>query len=176
MDAPFNESLIESEPDFIARLSIHDLSEFLKDKGVNMTESQKSLAETIFSHVPKSEEEEQDIILILEAIAALMKDNSRIPLSCHERQELELNRKCNEVTAQMKMLLNEITDLQSWRASFPYDPHPVEKRREIIEALCENLYEFARPIREIDFYRVLEESERNRRNQIEKHRQDSPRQ
>ena len=116
------------------------------------------------------------MIAVLESITSVMKKSSVSSLSYHERQELELNRKCNEVTTQLKMLLNEITDIQSWRASFPYDPYTVEKRREIIEELDARLYEFARPIRETGFYRVLEESERNRRNQIEKHRQDSPHQ
>lgn len=167
---------IQTESRYIPKPTIESLKRDMEESGFKMSPFQESVAESVLEHIPASNSQADEMIAVLESITSVMKKSSVSSLSYHERQELELNRKCNEVTTQLKMLLNEITDIQSWRASFPYDPYTVEKRREIIEELDARLYEFARPIRETGFYRVLEESERNRRNQIEKHRQDSPHQ
>lgn len=140
------------------KLMLESLKRDMEESGLNMTPFQESVAGSVLAHAPASDSQTDEMIAVLEAITSVMKKGSVSSLSYHERQELELNRKCNEVTAQLKMLLNEITDIQFWRATFPYDPYTVEKRREIIEELNANLYEFARPIREADFYRVLEES------------------
>ena len=73
MNAPFNIPLIETCPDFIARMRLNELKTELASSGSVMTPFQESAANVILSIIPKSLQEEEELIEVLVAITTLMK-------------------------------------------------------------------------------------------------------
>ena len=69
MNISFNTHLIESCPDFIARMRMDELEGSM----IHMTPFQKSAANAILSIIPKSQQEEQELMEVLDAITTSMK-------------------------------------------------------------------------------------------------------
>lgn len=69
MNISFNTHLIESCPDFITRMRMDEL----EGNMIHMTPFQKSAANAILSIIPKSQQEEQELMEVLDAITTSMK-------------------------------------------------------------------------------------------------------
>ena len=69
MNISFNTHLIESCPDFIARMRMDEL----EGNMIHMTPFQKSAAISVLSIIPKSQQEERELIAVLDAITTSMK-------------------------------------------------------------------------------------------------------
>lgn len=74
-----------------------------------------------------------------------------------ERLELELNRRCNEMLAQLNLIEHDIKNLQMCRADNPVSETgcTIEERLETMEKLESNIYECFRPIRELKYLHIL---------------------
>lgn len=71
MNTPFNIPLIETCPDFITRMRLNELKTELASSGTAMTPFQESAANVILSIIPKSLQEEEELIEVLVAITDL---------------------------------------------------------------------------------------------------------
>lgn len=74
-----------------------------------------------------------------------------------ERIELELNRRCNEMLAQLNIIEYDIKNLQMCRADNPASESgcTMEERLEIMEKVESSLRECFRPLHELKYVRVL---------------------
>lgn len=73
----YNSKLIESDPDYVAKMSIANILNFADKNGIKLSEMQIDLVESICSFIPKSDAESDDICFAIDMVSLLMKKDHR---------------------------------------------------------------------------------------------------
>lgn len=73
----YNSNLIESDPDYITRMSVANILNFANKNGIKLSDMQIGLVESVCSFIPKSDAESDDICFVIDMLSFLMKKDRR---------------------------------------------------------------------------------------------------